>query len=89
MDTRPHGSHRPADDEPGLRPERVVAASPPQPDYPRYRVKPGVAVRLANVNPAESEHYEHKNQVGPELDRHRTRIRDCKDGCTPSTDAAC
>jgi PPK2 family polyphosphate:nucleotide phosphotransferase len=76
MDTRPHGSHQTADAGPHLRLERVVADPPPQPDYPRYRVKPGVAIRLANVNPAESEHYEHKNQVVPELDRHRTRIRD-------------
>jgi PPK2 family polyphosphate:nucleotide phosphotransferase len=58
-------------------PEQVVVASPPpDPDYPRYRVDPEGGVRLAEVDPDESEHYGRKKDVAEELDRQRTRIRD-------------
>jgi PPK2 family polyphosphate:nucleotide phosphotransferase len=58
-------------------PERhVVEEPPPQPDYPRYRVEPGDPVRLAEVNPDESEHYKRKKDVADELKRQRDRISD-------------
>jgi PPK2 family polyphosphate:nucleotide phosphotransferase len=58
-------------------PERtVVKEPPPQPDYPRWRVEPGTPVRLADIDPDESEHYQRKKDVADELKRHRDRISD-------------
>jgi PPK2 family polyphosphate:nucleotide phosphotransferase len=58
-------------------PEQVVVASPPpDPDYPRFRVDPERGVRLADVDPDESEHYTRKKDVADELKRHRDRISD-------------
>ncbi len=60
-----------------VRPEQVVVADPPpEPDYPRYRVEPGAGLRLADVDPDESEHYGRKKDVVPELERNRERIAD-------------
>jgi PPK2 family polyphosphate:nucleotide phosphotransferase len=59
------------------RPERsVVQDPPPVPDYPRYRVEPGTRMRLADVDPDESERYRRKKDVADELKRHRDRISD-------------
>jgi PPK2 family polyphosphate:nucleotide phosphotransferase len=59
------------------RPERsVVADPPPAPDYPRYRVEPGTPMRLADVDPDQSEHYQRKKDVADELKHHRDRITD-------------
>lgn len=58
------------------RPEQVVVAEPPpEPDHPRHRVEPGTALRLADVDPDESEHFGRK-EVAPELAHHRDRIAD-------------
>jgi PPK2 family polyphosphate:nucleotide phosphotransferase len=58
-------------------PERsVVTEPPPAPDYPRFRVEPGTRVRLADIDPDESEHYQRKKDVSDELKRHRDRISD-------------
>jgi PPK2 family polyphosphate:nucleotide phosphotransferase len=58
-------------------PERlVVEEPPPEPDYPRFRVEPGVPLRLADVNADESEHYKRKKDVADELKRQRDRISD-------------
>ena len=58
-------------------PERsVVDEPPPAPDYPRFRVEPGTRMRLADVDPDESEHYQGKKDVNDELKRHRHRISD-------------
>jgi PPK2 family polyphosphate:nucleotide phosphotransferase len=58
-------------------PERIVVEEPPpEPDYPRFRVEPGVPLRLADVNPDESEHYKRKKDVADELKRQRDRISD-------------
>jgi PPK2 family polyphosphate:nucleotide phosphotransferase len=58
-------------------PERlVVEEPPPEPDYPRYRVEPGTPVRLAEVDPDESERYQRKKDVSDELKRQRDRISD-------------
>jgi PPK2 family polyphosphate:nucleotide phosphotransferase len=59
------------------RPERsVVKEPPPAPDYPRWRVEPGTPVRLADIDPDESEHYRRKKDLADELKRHRDRIAD-------------
>jgi polyphosphate kinase 2 (PPK2 family) len=59
------------------RPERlVVEQPPPDPDYPRYRLEPGSRLRLAEVDPEESEHYRRKKDVAKELQRQRQRIAD-------------
>src|SRR5215217_7672604 len=59
------------------RPERsVVKDPPPAPDYPRWRVEPGTRIRLADVDPDESEHYQRKKDVADELKHHRDRIAD-------------
>jgi PPK2 family polyphosphate:nucleotide phosphotransferase len=59
------------------RPERlVVRKPPPDPDYPRYRVEPGTRLRLADVDPDESERYRRKKHVADELVRQRARIAD-------------
>jgi len=59
------------------RPERlVVDQPPPDPDYPRYRVEPGSRLRLADVDPDESEHYRRKKDVADGLQRQRERIAD-------------
>jgi PPK2 family polyphosphate:nucleotide phosphotransferase len=58
-------------------PERsVVKDPPPAPDYPRFRVEPGTYLRLTDVDPDESEHYQRKKDVADELKRHRDRISD-------------
>jgi PPK2 family polyphosphate:nucleotide phosphotransferase len=54
----------------------VVREPPPEPDYPRFRVEPGTRMRLAEVDPDESEHYGRKKDVNEELRRHRDRISD-------------
>jgi PPK2 family polyphosphate:nucleotide phosphotransferase len=58
-------------------PERVVVSSPPpDPNYPRFRVEPERGIRLATVDPDESEHYAKKKDVTDELDKQRKRIRE-------------
>ena len=58
-------------------PERsVVKDPPPAPDYPRWRVEPGTGVRLADIDPDESEQYRRKKDVAEELKGHRDRIAD-------------
>jgi PPK2 family polyphosphate:nucleotide phosphotransferase len=58
-------------------PERlVVEEPPPEPDYPRFRVEPGTPVRLAEVDPDESENYQRKKDVSDELKKQRDRISD-------------
>jgi PPK2 family polyphosphate:nucleotide phosphotransferase len=57
-------------------PERLVADRlPPEPDYPRYRVEPGARIRLAEVDPDQSERFKKKQQVTDELVAQRDRIR--------------
>jgi PPK2 family polyphosphate:nucleotide phosphotransferase len=58
-------------------PESVVVDDPPPaPDYPRYRVEPGRPVRLAEIDPGQSEGYTKKKQVAKELAKQRERIAD-------------
>ena len=57
-------------------PERLVADRlPPEPDYPRYRVEPGARIKLAAIDPDQSERYLRKGHVADELDAQRDRIR--------------
>jgi PPK2 family polyphosphate:nucleotide phosphotransferase len=56
-------------------PEHIVADDmPPTPDYPRYRVEPGEQVRLADVDPNQTEGYEKKKDVRKELEKQSKRI---------------
>ena len=56
------------------RPERfVVEKPPPEPDYPRYRVEPGTAFQLSDVDPGETEHYRGKKDVRQKLEAQRGR----------------
>jgi PPK2 family polyphosphate:nucleotide phosphotransferase len=58
-------------------PERIVVDDPPPaPDYPRYRVEPGRPVRLADIDPGQSERFKKKKDVAKELARQRARIAD-------------
>ncbi|HEY0734210.1 MAG TPA: polyphosphate kinase 2 family protein [Herpetosiphonaceae bacterium] len=66
-------------------PEQSSTQKPPAPDYPRYRIDPGEqlklaqqppvkALRLVEIDPNESEHYQSKKDVRDELARQRERI---------------
>jgi PPK2 family polyphosphate:nucleotide phosphotransferase len=58
-------------------PERVKPNdASPDPDYPAYRVQPGRPIRLAEMDPSESEHYKRKKDVKDELDVQRERVSD-------------
>ncbi len=58
-------------------PERLVADRlPPEPDYPRYRVEPGARIRLAEIDPGQSERYAARKEVAGELEAQRRRIRE-------------
>ncbi|HZB95641.1 MAG TPA: PPK2 family polyphosphate kinase [Herpetosiphonaceae bacterium] len=58
-------------------PERlVVSEPPPEPNYPRYRVEPGEKIRLADIDPNETEHYQKKKDVRDELKAQRLRIEE-------------
>lgn len=68
-------------------PEDAVDEQPPHPDYPRYRIDPGEQLRLVpseqlsggkivELDPNESEHYQHKKDVRKEIKRQRKRIAD-------------
>ncbi len=61
------------------KPEKSSAESPPDPNYPLYRIVPGSNVTLSDVNADESEHYTGKRDVAEELDRQRKRIRDLQE----------
>ncbi len=60
-------------------PEKSSSESPPDPNYPRYRIDPGSDVKLGDVDADESEHYTGKRDVAEELDRQRKRIRDLQE----------
>jgi PPK2 family polyphosphate:nucleotide phosphotransferase len=53
----------------------VVDNLPPKPDYPRYRVKPGKPIQLADIDPDTSEHYQKKKNVQEELEKQRDRLQ--------------
>src|SRR4051812_42887212 len=57
-------------------PEKLVGDGTPSIDYPRYRVEPGKPVRLADVDPNESEHYHDDEEVAEELERLRLKLEE-------------
>jgi PPK2 family polyphosphate:nucleotide phosphotransferase len=57
-----------------LKPEQDAGDKNLQPNYPRYRVEPGVRFRLADLDPDTSEHYKKKKDVEAELEKCRQRI---------------
>jgi len=61
-------------------PEKIVVNHPPpDPDYPRYRIKPGSHFKLAAINPDESEHYQSRHDVKKELEKQRQRIAELQE----------
>lgn len=63
-----------------MAPEKILSDKlPPKPDYPRYRVQPGKAFRLADVDPNDSEDYEKKKHVEEELDKQRQRLQNLQE----------
>jgi PPK2 family polyphosphate:nucleotide phosphotransferase len=65
---------------PATRPEKfVVEEPPPEPDYPRYRVEPGTAFGLLDVDPGETEHYSGKKDVRQQLEAQRGRIAELQE----------
>jgi len=71
-----------------MSPETIVDEPPPQPDYPRYRARPGERIVLADVDPDTSEHYKKKKHVEEELEYQRSALEITR---TPvwRTSAAC
>jgi PPK2 family polyphosphate:nucleotide phosphotransferase len=59
--------------------QKADAASVTGPGYPRYRVEPGTKIRLAEIDPDQSEHYQGKKDVADEVDRQRERICDLQE----------
>jgi PPK2 family polyphosphate:nucleotide phosphotransferase len=60
---------------PATQPEKfVVEDPPPEPDYPRYRARPGSAFGLADVDPDQTEHYRAKKDARRQLEVQRKRI---------------
>lgn len=57
-----------------IKPEQVTGDKTPQPNYPRYRVEPGVRFHLSGLDPDTSEHYQKKKDVEAELEKCRQRI---------------
>lgn len=56
-------------------PERIVVDEPPpEPDYPQYRVEPGKPIRLSEIDPDQTEHYERKKDVKQEIAKQSKRI---------------
>jgi PPK2 family polyphosphate:nucleotide phosphotransferase len=62
-----------------IEPEKVVMGPPPEPDYPRYLVKPGNRASLAAIDPDETEHYRKKKDVARALEKQRRRIQDLQE----------
>jgi PPK2 family polyphosphate:nucleotide phosphotransferase len=87
------GKKRKHDDEPeakaGLEPtehseqiatpEQASPETPPAPNYPLYRVDPDRPIRLADLDPEESEQYGGKKDVADELEHQRQRISDLQE----------
>lgn len=55
-------------------PEKIVGDGTPNPDYARYRVRPGKKVRLKDIDPEESESFESKEETLPLLQKQVARI---------------
>ncbi|HEY9665366.1 MAG TPA: polyphosphate kinase 2 family protein [Coleofasciculaceae cyanobacterium] len=63
-----------------MAPETLVVENPPpKPNYPQYRVKPGEPIRLADIAPDTSEHYQRKKDVEEELEAQRQRLQNLQE----------
>jgi PPK2 family polyphosphate:nucleotide phosphotransferase len=62
-----------------MAPEKILVDSPPEPDYSRYRVRPGKPIVLAALDPNSSEHYKKKKHVEDELDKQRLRLQNLQE----------
>src|SRR5436853_602898 len=49
------------------------------PNYPHYRVEPGKSIKLAGIDPNDTQQYRDKEEVKGELDRQRERIQDLQE----------
>src|SRR5690242_10320444 len=52
---------------------------PPEPDYARYRVEPGSALKLKDLDPNETGQYQAKDEVKEALKRQRDRIEELQE----------
>ncbi|MEP0870425.1 polyphosphate kinase 2 family protein [Trichocoleus desertorum AS-A10] len=59
-----------------MTPEDNVGDRHPRPDYPRYRVRPGHPIVLADLDPNESNAYQNKKDAEQELERQRQRLQE-------------
>ena len=59
-----------------MTPEDNVRDRSPIPDYPRYRVRPGHPIILADLDPNESNAYQGKKDAEQELERQRQRLQE-------------
>jgi len=69
--------------------ETIIVDDTPAPDYPRYRVRPGEPIVLADVDPDTSERYKKKKHVEEELEHQRDRLGNYKHVCMRRTSTAC
>ena len=59
-----------------MTPEDNVGDRHPHPDYPRYRVRPGQPIILADLDPNESNSYSTKKDAEQELEKQRQRLQE-------------
>jgi PPK2 family polyphosphate:nucleotide phosphotransferase len=59
-----------------MTPEDNVSDRSLKPDYPRYRVRPGKPIVLADLNPNESNAYQSKKDAEQELEKQRQRLQE-------------
>ena len=63
-----------------MAPETLVVDNPPpKPNYPQYRVKPGEAIALDDIDPDTSEHYQKKKDVAEELEVQCQRLQNLQE----------
>jgi PPK2 family polyphosphate:nucleotide phosphotransferase len=63
-----------------MAPEKIVVDEPPpEPNYPRYRVHPGLPITLAHFDPNASEDYNKKKHVEKELEKQRQRLQNLQE----------
>src|SRR6476646_4426767 len=59
-----------------MTPEDNVSDRHPRPDYPRYRVRTGHPIVLADLDPNESNAYQSKKDAEQELEKQRQRLQE-------------
>ena len=65
----------------GVTPDKQknVDGDAPGPDYPRYRVEPGESIKLADIDPDETEQYEDEQSGLEDLEKQRARISELQE----------